>query len=104
MPDSAELLNNFMIDKNKEALGEKIEKVIEKNDNFDTEAPKAMNKFTGESISNSDNGMLAARKLINTCLTIPIIIGGIFSAFYIVLKIGPAILSFIKSILFHIWL
>ena len=34
MSSSDELLNAFMINKNKEVLGEKIEKQAEKNDNF----------------------------------------------------------------------
>lgn len=99
MPDTEELLNNFMITKNKEALGEKIEKKEVEDDNFLDDKNKIINTFKGESPSNSDNGLLAAKKAMNTFLIVPILVGGIFSAFYVLLKIGPVILSFFRRLL-----
>lgn len=104
MSTSNEILNNYMTNKNKEALGEKVKSEAKADDNFLADPEKTMNTFKGESSSNSDNGLLMARRIMNTFLTIPILIGGIFSAFYLVLKLGPAILRFIKSLLFNMWL
>ncbi|MBO4957015.1 MAG: hypothetical protein J6C50_04230 [Rickettsiales bacterium] len=104
METSDEILNNFMVNKNKEALGEKVEKEAEINDNFLGEVDKAMNTFTGESPSNNDNGLLAARKALSAFLTIPIVMGGLFSAFYIVLKLGPSVLNFIRKLFLRMWL
>lgn len=104
MSSSDEILNTFMINKNKEALGEKVEKQAEKNDNFLDEVAGATNRFTGESISNNDNGVLVAKKAMSAVLTVPIIMGGIFSGFYIVLKVGPSVLHFIRRIFIIMWL
>lgn len=104
MSDSNDILNSFMSNKNKEALGEKVEGEQIIDDNFLTDPFKATNTFKGESMSNNDQGLLMAKKTLNVFLQIPIIIGGIFSAFYIVMKLGPTILNLIKKVLFHIWL
>ena len=104
MSSSDELLNAFMINKNKEVLGEKIEQKTEKNDNFLNEITGATNRFMGESISNSDNSVLVAKKALSAALTVPIIMGGIFSGFYIVLKVGPSVLQFIRKVFLIMWL
>jgi hypothetical protein len=98
MPDAEEVLNNFMLVKNKEILGEKVETVIENDDNFLDDPLKTKNTFSNESISKDDKALLVARKVMNTLFTIPIFIGGIFSVFYILIKIGPMFLSFIRGL------
>ncbi|MBR2141016.1 MAG: hypothetical protein IJ853_01545 [Rickettsiales bacterium] len=104
MPDADDIINSFMVNKNKEALGEKIESESVVDDNYLSEGEKVKETFTGETPSNSDNGLLMARRILNTFIAIPILLGGIFSAFYIILSCGPSLLRFIKSVLFHIWL
>lgn len=104
MSSSDEILNAFMMNKNKEVLGEKVEKQAEKDDNFLNEVAGATNRFMGESISNNDNSVLIAKKTMSAVLTVPIIMGGIFSGFYIVLKVGPHILNFIRKIFIVMWL
>ena len=104
MPDADDIINSFMVNKNKEALGEKIESESVVDDNYLSEGEKVKETFTGETPSNSDNGLLMARRILNTFIAIPILLGGIFSAFYIILSCCPSLLRFIKSVLFHIWL
>lgn len=101
MSTSEELLNNFMHNKNKEYLGEKVEK-MEKNDddNFLDENQKAMNTFSGDSaISDDDKGEAIIRKTINTLVSSLILVCGLASAFYIISKIMPSVLQFIKRLM-----
>ena len=86
MPDADDIINSFMVNKNKEALGEKIESESVVDDNYLSEGEKVKETFTGETPSNSDNGLLMARRILNTFIAIPILLGGIFSAFYIILS------------------
>ena len=100
MSDSNDVLNNFMTNKNREALGEKADTVEEKDDNFLAEPEKMKQTFTGETSSNeSDKAYMYARRALSLILTIPILMGGIASLFYLLLKSGPYVLNFAKTLI-----
>lgn len=99
MSEENEMLNSFMTNKNKEALGEKIEGQINSDDNFLDEGQKAMNTFKGEApVNSNDKTLMVAKQAMNTLIAIPILIGGIVSVFYVLMTIGPSILSFLRRI------
>ncbi|MDR2760689.1 MAG: hypothetical protein LBB09_02475 [Rickettsiales bacterium] len=95
---SDEILSDFMSVKNKEALGEKIDGIGEKGDNFLPDQEKLKQSFTGESINSKESdAYLTARKILNMLVTAPLLLGGLFSAYYILMKILPFTVSFIKK-------
>jgi hypothetical protein len=97
---SDEILSDFMSVKNKEALGEKVAGVGEKSDNFLPEQEKLKQSFTGESINSKESeAYLMARKILNVLVTAPILIGGLVSAYYILMKTIPFAVQLIKRFL-----
>ena len=92
MSEDNEILNSFMANKNKEALGEKVESQVVDEDNFLDDGQKAMNTFKGEApASNNDKSLMVAKQAM-------ILVGGIVSLFYLLLKVGPMVLGFLRRI------
>lgn len=99
MPNAEDLIVNFMNEKTKESLGEKIDKkTADESDNYETSREKA--KFYDTKIDNkeSEKALLAAKKAMQTVMMIPLFIGGIVSFIYIIQVAFPTIVSIIKTI------
>ncbi len=97
MPDSEKTMSDFMSNKNKEVLGEKVVADNENDDNYLTNPEIVKSSFSNESISKDDKAAMVAKNIINTLITIPIIIGSIFFVLFLLIKIGPSILNFIRG-------
>ena len=97
MPDSEKTMSDFMSNKNKEVLGEKVVVDNENDDNYLTNPEIVKSSFSNESISKDDKAAMVAKNIINTLITIPIIIGSIFFVLFLLIKIGPSILNFIRG-------
>lgn len=97
MPDSEKTMSDFMSNKNKEVLGEKVVADNENDDNYLANPEIVKSSFSNESISKDDKAAMVAKNIINTLITIPIIIGSIFFVLFLLIKIGPSILNFIRG-------
>ena len=97
MPDSEKTMSDFMSNKNKEVLGEKVIADNEKDDNYLTNPEIVKSSFSNESISKDDKAAMVAKNIINTLITIPILIGSIFFVLFLLIKVGPSILNFIRG-------
>ena len=97
MPDSEKTMSDFMSNKNKEVLGEKVVADNENDDNYLTNPEIVKSSFSNKSISKDDKAAMVAKNIINTLITIPIIIGSIFFVLFLLIKIGPSILNFIRG-------
>lgn len=97
MPDSEKTMSDFMSNKNKEVLGEKVVADNENDDNYLASPEIVKSSFSNESISKDDKAAMVAKNIINTLITIPIIIGSIFFVLFLLIKIGPSILNFIRG-------
>ena len=86
-----------MSNKNKEVLGEKVVADNENDDNYLANPEIVKSSFSNESISKDDKAAMVAKNIINTLITIPIIIGSIFFVLFLLIKIGPSILNFIRG-------
>jgi hypothetical protein len=96
---SDEILNDFMENKNKEVLGEKIEN-IEEDDNFLPEKNKPLLSDNEERDSAVEEKLIPYLKhLLVTALTVPLFVGGIISGFYILMKLIPTAIEFFKRIM-----
>lgn len=103
MPDADKVMGEFMLNKNKENLGEQVEIDTEKNDNFLTDSEIVKSGFTNESINENDKAAAVIKNIMNMFITIPIIIGSIFLIFYFVMKITPSVLSFTRSLILKLF-
>ena len=97
MPDSEKTMSDFMSNKNKEVLGEKVVADNENDDNYLTNPESVKSRLSNDSISKDDQAAMVAKNIINTLITIPIIIGSIFFVLFLLIKIGPSILNFIRG-------
>lgn len=99
MANTDDPITEFMNQKNKENLGEEVEKQDIEDDNFLSEKQKAMNTFDGEMASKDDKGMLMLRRIINTIIIGLLFSMSLFTILYIILKIGPSFLAFIRKLM-----
>jgi hypothetical protein len=108
MPDNEEVINEFMLMENKKALGEKVKKTsVSSDDNFLSDGKNILNRFSATDNSTSpieDKSYLIIKKTLNFIVTVPILIGGAFSFFYIIMKIWPLFFSFLRKIFIGLWM
>lgn len=97
MTDPEKLMNDFMSTKNKEVLGEKIHTTEGVDDNYLADTNIIKSGFSNESVSEDDKSAVVIRNIINTLIAIPILIGTIFLILFILIKVGPSMLNFIRS-------
>jgi hypothetical protein len=103
---SDEFLSDYMSDKNREALGEKVEGVKREDDNFLAEEVKLKQSFTEESAMEDDRvaGVYAIMKrILKTSLILPLLVGALGSIFYVLVRIGPLFLSFLRKMIIGIF-
>lgn len=103
MPDADKVMGEFMLNKNKENLGEHVETDTEKDDNYLADNEIVKSGFTNESINENDKAAAIMKNILNMFITIPIMIGSIFLIFYFVMKIAPSILSFIRNLILKLF-
>ena len=101
MATSQELLNDFMNKQNKEFVGEKVATsgTNDNNDDFIPDAEKAKKFDTAFNAVSGDKSYIAARKTLSTILQIPIIVGGMMSCIYILMKLTPFVIEYLRKLL-----
>ena len=100
MTTSQELLNDFMNKQNKEFVGEKIVSSVDGgNEDFMPDTEKAKKFDTAFNAVSADKSYIAARKTLSTLLQIPIIAGGMLSLIYILTKLTPILIEYIRKLL-----
>jgi hypothetical protein len=98
--DSDKILGEFMQKQNMGALGEKVETIEDNSDNFLPDSEKSKNNFNdGEKLNKDDTAYEVAKKTLGVALTIPILIGGLVSLFYLLIKFMPYLLFLIKKLI-----
>lgn len=103
MPDSDDVMSEFMINKNKENLGEETTVVNKVDDNFLTKSDTAKSGFNDESVSKEDKSAAMLKYVISMIMSTLILVAIVFSAFFILAKIGPSILSFLRTLVFKLF-
>lgn len=100
MPTAEDTLADFMMNKNKQDLGESI--IVEKNNNDNNLPTKEKAKYYDTEMNNkdSDRAAAAAKQAMSILMMVPILVGGIGAFAYIIITIFPSIFNFIKSLLF----
>jgi hypothetical protein len=98
MPDSETVLNDFMVDKNKEALGEASSKSDIEDDNYLADNKLLSPGFSDESIPKDEKAVAAFYKIMRIALMVPLLLSAIFIVLYFLIKIGPSILFFIRNL------
>ncbi len=104
MTNAEESMSDFMIQKNKENLGEEIKAQEGDDDNFLDERARAMNRFEADAVSKDDRGMLMVKKAINSVITVFLFLVCFGAVLYFIMKIGPSILAFIRRIMIGIFI
>ncbi|MDR1944895.1 MAG: hypothetical protein LBQ59_02120 [Candidatus Peribacteria bacterium] len=108
MSDNSELINEFMLTENKKALGEDVEKTsISGEGNSLSDTKNILNRFSTNDSATSkdaDKAYLLMRKFLNFIVVVPILIAGVFSFFYIIMKLCPLFLSFIRGVFIGLWM
>lgn len=100
MATSQELLNDFMNKQNKEFIGEKVlnnESGI--NGNFTPDAERAKKFDTAFNAVNADKSYIAAKKTLITILQIPIVVCGLLSCIFIMIKLTPIVIEYIRKLI-----
>lgn len=100
MPNVDDLIVEFMNQKTKEALGEKIDTKKEvADDNFETTRERAKYYDTKSTNRDNEKALAAAKNIMRTLLLIPLFIGGIILSLYITINFIPMIIKMIKMLL-----
>ena len=100
MPNADDLIVEFMNQKTKEALGEKVDTKKEvANDNFETTRERAKYYDTKSTNRDNEKALAAAKNMMRTLLLIPLFIGGIILLLYITINFIPMIIKMIKMLL-----
>jgi hypothetical protein len=97
MSDSEKILNDFVVNKNKEVIGEKVVKNQTGDDNYMPEKMAIKVSFTEDSTSKDDKLAATTRRIMNILITIPILVTAVLLFFYVVLKIGPTVITFLRK-------
>ncbi len=97
MTDPEKLMNDFMSTKNKEVLGEETSSSEGVDDNYLADNNIIKSGFSNESVSEDDKAAAMIKNIMNTLIAVPILIGAIFLVLFIIIKIGPSILNFIRG-------
>jgi hypothetical protein len=92
-------LTNFMLNKDAEKKGQKVNKKEKEEEEDFLPNPKRPTRQKIESASRNDDGILLIRKILHILVMIPIIIIGIASISYIAIKILPPIVGFIRKLI-----
>jgi hypothetical protein len=98
---SDEFLNNYMSDKNREALGEKVDNIGKRDDNFLAEEVKFKQSFTDDSAIEEERGSglyATMKQILRASLIIPLLVSALAAVFYMIIIIGPAFLNLLRSI------
>lgn len=100
MTTSQELLNDFMNKQNKKFVGEKVTiNTNDENGDFIPDMEKAKKFDTAFNAVSGNKSYIAARRTLATILQIPIIAGGMLSLIYILMKLTPIIIEYIRKLL-----
>ena len=97
MTDPEKLMNDFMSTKNKEVLGEEVSTTEGVDDNYLADTNIIKSGFSNESVSKDDKSAAIVRSIMNTLITVPILIGAVFLVLFVIIKIGPSVLNFVRS-------
>lgn len=100
MTTSQELLNDFMNKQNKKFVGEKVAvNTNDENGDFTPDVEKAKKFDTAFNAVSGDKSYIAARRTLATILQIPIVVGGMLSLIYILMKLTPIVIGYIRKLL-----
>lgn len=100
MPNADDLIVEFMNQKTKEALGEKVDTKKEvADDNFETTREKAKYYDTKSTNRDNEKALATLKNTMRTLLLIPLFIGGIVLLLYITINFIPMIIKMIKMLL-----
>ena len=100
MPNADDLIVEFMNQKTKEALGEKVDTKKETaDDNFETTREKAKYYDTKSTNKDNEKALAAAKNMMRTLLLIPLFIGGVILLLYLTINFIPMIIKMIKMFL-----
>lgn len=98
MANSEDLIIEFMNQKTKEALGEKIDtKKQSADDNFETTREKAKYYDTKSTNKDNEKALAAAKNLMRTAMLIPFLIGTVAILLYIAINLVPMLIKLAKT-------
>ena len=97
MSNSDDLIIEFMNQRTKEVLGEKIDNRNQKSsDNFETAREKAKYYDTKSTNTDNEKALAVAKNTLKTIMFIPLLVGGIIVLLYLIMGLIPTIIKIIK--------
>lgn len=99
MATSQEILNDFMNKQNKEFVGEKVDISNNEDKDFLPDREKAGAYDTDYSTTSVDKSYIVAKKTMSALLQLPILFGGLVSFIYILMKLTPIFIEYIRKLL-----
>jgi len=101
MSDAKEL-QNFMKEKTKEAIGEDFKKNKNEEEDIVKDAPKSVNQDSPLTDARSAKAMAMFRLILNALFIIPILLAIIGLFGYILIRVLPSTLYFIKQLIVNL--